>query len=58
MFDVRHALAAARHDDVPDVGTSVTHPMTERDSNASLYIGLGIGAIAMLIIVLILTAIF
>jgi hypothetical protein len=48
----------ARKADVADVGTSLTHPITERDANSGLYIGLVIGAIAAAIIVMVLTAIF
>jgi hypothetical protein len=48
---------AARHDDLPYVG-GFDKPVTERDTNVSLYVGLTIGAIALIVVVMVLMAIF
>jgi hypothetical protein len=49
---------AARHDDLPDLGTSFTHPITERDADASWYVGILVAALVILLVVLMLAALF
>jgi hypothetical protein len=48
---------AARHDDLPYVG-GFDKPVTERDTNAGLYVGLLVGVLAILIAVLVISALF
>lgn len=47
----------ARHGEGPHVG-GFYQPVTERDTGVGVYIGLAIGAIALIVIVMILIAIF
>jgi len=48
---------AARHDDLPYVG-GFDKPVTERDTNVGLYIGLTIGVIALIIVAMVFSAFF
>ena len=48
---------AARHDDLPYVG-GFDKPVTERDTNVGLYIGLTIGVIALIVIAMVFSAFF
>ncbi|HEV2295461.1 MAG TPA: hypothetical protein VGR35_16550 [Tepidisphaeraceae bacterium] len=47
----------ARHADTPYVG-GFDRPVTERDTNVSLYVGLTIGAIALIILLMVFSAFF
>lgn len=47
----------ARHGEAPYVG-GFDKPITERDTNAGIYVGLTIGVIAIIIVVMVLTAFF
>ena len=49
---------AARHDDLPDIGTSSTHPVTERDADASWYVGILLAVLVIVIVVMALSALF
>jgi hypothetical protein len=48
---------AARHDDLPYVG-GYDKPVTERDTNVGLYVGIAIGVFALIIIAMIFSAFF
>jgi hypothetical protein len=48
---------AARHDDLPYVG-GYDKPITERDTNVGLYVGLTIGVIALIIVAMVFSAFF
>ena len=48
---------AARHDDLPYVG-GYDKPITERDTNVGLYVGLTIGIIALIIVAMVFSAFF
>jgi hypothetical protein len=48
----------ARKADIPDVAPSFALPATPRDGNGPLYVGLLVGAIATIIVVMVLMAIF
>jgi len=47
---------AARHDDLPYVG-GFDKPITERDTNVGLYVGVTIGVIAIILVVMLFSAI-
>jgi hypothetical protein len=47
----------ARKADVPDVAPSFVLPLTPRDGNGPLYVGLLVGAIAVIIVVIVLMAV-
>jgi len=49
---------AARHDDLPDLGTSFNHPVTERDTDAPLYVGILLAALVVLVVVLAVASLF
>lgn len=53
----RGVADAARRDDVPYVG-GYDKPITERDTNVGLYVGLTIGIIAAIIVVMVFSAFF
>jgi hypothetical protein len=53
----RKVEEAARHDDLPYVG-GFDKPITERDTNVGLYVGLTIGIIALIIVVMVFSAFF
>ncbi|MGB7159295.1 MAG: hypothetical protein WBD40_14600 [Tepidisphaeraceae bacterium] len=48
---------AARHDDLPDVG-GYDRPITERDTNVGLYVGITIGVFAIIIAAMVVAAFF
>lgn len=48
-------VEGARHGEAPYVG-GFDRPITERDTNVGLYVGLLIGAVALIIIVMLFTA--
>jgi hypothetical protein len=48
---------AARHDDLPYVG-GYDKPITERDTNVGLYVGLTIGVIALIIVAMVFSTFF
>ena len=48
---------AARHDDLPYVG-GYDKPVTERDTNVGLYVGITIGVIALVIVAMVFSAFF
>ena len=47
----------ARHGEAPSVG-GFDKPVTERDTNVGLYIGLVLGAIALVVILMVISAFF
>jgi hypothetical protein len=49
---------AARHDDLPDLGTSFNHPLTERDADGSWYVGILVAVIVVVIVLMALSALF
>jgi hypothetical protein len=48
---------AARHDDLPYVG-GFDKPVTERDTNVGLYVGITIGVIALIVVAMVFSAFF